>query len=774
MVATAALFAACAAACLGLSAASAQPVPEDRVVLVLAPYLDWADLSPSSTPAIWALADSGAIGAVNARSRGHLPGEKASPVEGALTISAGAWAIQNATAPAAYDVGERYEVGTAAEAFRRTTGERVEQNRIVFLGMPMTQRTNDERSYDIVLGTLGQAIADADGVTAAIGNSDVGYVTGEQRKVRPAALAAMNQQGLVPLGDVSTRMLREDPWAPFGIETDLERFSTSLARVSSQIGDVEGPGLVVLDAGDSYRVAKFRSQVTDDIYAEHRARALESLDSVVGMAVERFPDATVIVASQSTGDPAQGDPEGLGPLIISSPGYDGYLTSDSTQRTGLTTNLDITSTILDLFGLEQPVQVLGNPLRSVPSADTTAERIARLASLNDAAIAVDGAKPLVANAFVVFTVAILAFAAFVIARAQHWTKRALGVASRLLKASLLLVLAVPPAAWLMFLVRPLPTTSMEAGLALLVTAAVIWAIGLLLWWKTPMRVPVGVLALGTVAVIGIDQYLDAPASFTNFFGYSPLLGARFYGMGNEAAAIMFGAAIVGIALLFDQWPGTRATAIGKRVVLPALGVFVVFTAAAPFLGANIGVAVWGVVGFGLAYILMNGHRVSWWGILGLLVGVVLVIVVFAAIDLFGGGAQTHLGQALGSAQQGGLGELWTIVVRKAETNIRVLTATNWAYILIATLAFLGFMRWRPHGDFADTLQENPDFADAITVSLAAGLVAYFTEDSGIVIPALEVFYVGVALSWLMLSRIAPLPTKVPARADSHDENTSAR
>ncbi len=269
------------------------------------------------------------------------------------------------------------------------------------------------------------------------------------------------------------------------------------------------------------------------------------------------------------------------------------------------------------------------------------------------------------------------------------------------------------------------------------------------------------LSLATVATILVDQWLGGPASFTNFFGYSPLLAARFYGMGNEAAAIVFGAAVVGAALLFDEWPESGGVKLGKRVGLPILGLLVVFTAAAPFFGANIGVAIWGIVGFGLAWVLMNGHHVSWKLVFWLFVGVVAVIAAFAAIDLFGGGQQTHLGRALVSAEQGGLGELWAIVARKAETNLRVLTHTNWAYILVATLGFLALMRWRPQGGFASTLEENPHFADAITVSLAAGLVAYFTEDSGIVIPALEVFFVGIALSWLMLSA---LPCSRAARA----------
>ena len=142
------------------------------------------------------------------------------------------------------------------------------------------------------------------------------------------------------------------------------------------------------------------------------------------------------------------------------------------------------------------------------------------------------------------------------------------------------------------------------------------------------------------------------------------------------------------------------------------------------------------------------------------IAVVAVLVLFAsaAIDLIvSDGAQTHFGRALESTGQGGFGELWTIIVRKAATNVRVLTHTNWAFVLGAVLGFLAFMRYRPAGDFADTLRENPAFADAITASLVAGLAAFVTEDSGIVIPALVSLYIGVGVVYLMLSRL-----RVPA------------
>lgn len=742
-----------------VSSSSAVPAASERVVIVLAPYLSWSDIDAHSTPTLWRLAENGAVGDVNARSRAREGDEPPSPLEGALGISSGAWAVPDFDAPAAYNIEEPYEVGTAAEAFRRMTGEQVGQNRIVFLGYPMTQRTNAERGPEAVLGTLGQAVEANGGMTAAVGNSDVGYVTGEQRRVRPAALAAMDANGLVRLGDVSRHLLAEDPNAPFGIKTDLDYFAQAIRQVSRETAEKGGPALVVLDPGDGYRAQKFQAQVTTAIAAQHREAAVHTLDEVVKLTGEQFPDATIMVVTSANGDPESGNPEGLGPIIVSGKGWDGYLVSDSTQRPGLVTNLDVSAAALDAMGIESPVRVIGNPLRVAGSPRSLSTRIEHLVRMDTTAVAVDAAKAGVVNGFVGLTVAALLLSGLVLVRGRHWSDRAVAAASSGVRALLLFVLCIPVSSWLMYLWMPWPSTSFKAVLALGVTAVVSWAVAMVVFRRSDIRIPIAFLSLVTVLVILVDQWLGGPASFTNFFGYSPLLAARFYGMGNEAAAIVFGASVVGSALLFDRWAETSWVAKMKRFALPLLAVLVVGTAAAPFFGANIGVAIWGIVGFVLAWILMNDHHVSWKSVIWMAAGVILVIAAFAAVDLLGGGSQTHLARSLQSAGRGGIGELWLIVARKAATNMRVLTRTNWSWILISTLGFLGVMRWRPHGDFAATLRENRHFADAITVSLAAGIVAYFTEDSGIVIPALEVFYVGVALAGIMLSRHVGRPMR---------------
>ncbi len=729
--------------------------PVQHVTVVLAPYLVWEDLTPTATPTLLRLAQGGAIGAANVRGRVRGPSGVPSPTEAALCISAGAWALPPVDSLASFVATESYEgSGTAAQEYQRVFDAPLGSARIGYLGLPQVQRFNDEESTDAFVGVLGQAIADAGGLTAAIGNSDVGYPGTTLRLERPAAVVGADLEGRVNAGDVSAGLLADSAVSPYGRRTDMARFAAALQRVDQLTSSHRGPSLVVLDPGDLTRAREFASQATTQSAAAQHAAALRTLDAVVALASRSAgDDGVVIVVSQALNTNQSGDPEGLGPCIVAGPGWTGYLTSASTHRSGVVTNLDVTATILDQLGITRPVQVLGNPMIAVAGPSAVAERVSHLQRMNAVATSIEIAKAPVLNLYIGFAVVLLLISAFVVSRAHLWRAAAARRVAAIVQGAVLLALAIPISSWLMFVVVRYPATAVSAVLTLVGVSLVLWVGALALWrWSRP-NVPVVALMSLTVVVILVDQFFGAPLSFVNYFGYSPLPAARFYGMGNEAASILFGASLAGLALLLDEWRDATWAPIARRHGIAILGVLVVGAAAAPFLGANVGVAIWGAVGYGLAWMLMNGRRITWRTTAIMLLGVVLLIGAFAAIDLLGGGEQTHLARSLSSAQQGGAGELWTIAVRKAETNMRVFTRTNWSWVLVAVLAFLGFMRFRPKGDFADTLDENPRFADAITVTLVAGALAFFTEDSGIVIPALIMLYTGAGIMWLMLVRL---------------------
>lgn len=723
---------------------------------MLAPYLRWADISPTATPNLWQLAESGAIGNVNSRSREREEGKPGSVIEGALTLSSGVWAYPPREAQPAMNVDETLTAGlTGAQAYARATGGAAGSASIAYVGLPAALRANETQGFKAQPGVLGEAVTEAGGSTAAIGNADLG-VAGAHIHARPAAIVAMDEDGLVASGDVSTGLLQTDPAAPFGIRTDLQAFERATEELPADF-----KGLVVLDAGDMHRAVAFAPQVAPEVAARMRTDALKTLDSVVGMARTKWPETPIVVMSMSTAEARSSGPEAFGPVIFAG-GADmasvqGVLSSDSTQRLGLVTSLDVARTLYAQASgsSEAPAGMAG----SVLEADNPAwagrleDRVAWLARQSAAAVAIDSVKYTIANAFVALLVLVLLFSAIVIVTARAWRPRTALRWVGGLKAVLALVSVAPLAGWLMFVPDRLPASVTAVTLGFLGVLALVWVVALLAQRRWPSRAVLGVTALLSALVICVDQWFGAPLSFSNFFGYSPIVAARFYGIGNEAASILFGAALVGVALILDQWPDRPWSASLRRFGIPVIGVVVVMSAAAPFWGANVGVAIWGVVGFGLMYLLMNEIPVTWKSVVALGFVVVAVIGAFAVLDRIGG-AQTHLARSLSAADQGGIQVLVDIVVRKAQTNLRVLTATNWAYILVAVLAYLGFMRWRPHGEFADTLAANPRFADAVTVSLVAGTVAYFTEDSGIVIPALITFWIGVGIAWLMLDRLA--------------------
>ncbi|MDP2182464.1 MAG: hypothetical protein Q8K99_07830 [Actinomycetota bacterium] len=738
-----------------LPAAAAKDVqPARRVVLVLAPYLEWSDITAESAPAIAELGASGALGNLNMRNRGRLS-SLSSPVQGALTLSSGSWAAEDPLAAAAYGSDEYYEGGTAGDAFLRATGADSAGAQVVYLGMSRALRFNEQaETLAVKLGALGQAIVDAGGTTAAIGNSDSGYEVRGLARSRPAALVAMDAQGRVVLGDVSSGLLQSDSEAPFGISTDLAAFEKEYQRVSEELSKATGPVLVVLDPGDLQRAKEFAPEASPAVARAHHRQAVRTLDVIVDIVMNGLPDDSVIMVVPQALVETPGEVMGLAPVIVAGPGWSGYASSSSTQRTGLVTNLDVAATVTGSLGIEKPVEVLGNPMVPVRNSGSLADRVAELSSMNDAAVAVDSAKPAIINAFIACTTLILMLATVVLLRARRWSVRTVDRVSRSGITLLLIALTVPVASTAMFALGTRPQSAAAASVQFAVVGAILAVAALVLRRFVALRVPVAILSLLATGVILVDQWFDAPWSFTSFLGYSPLMGARYYGLGNESAAVLVGSVLVGTSLLMDQFPESAWTRHMRLWLLPGIGAVIVGTAAAPFLGANVGVVVWGVVAFGFAWSLMNRVRFGWRLALGVAAIVVALLVAFSLVDLSAGtGSQTHLARAWESARAGGVGELWLIVARKAETNMRVLTRTNWAYLLVAVLGFLGFMRWRPQGDFADTLAENPYFSAAMAACLVGGVAAYLTEDSGIVIPALMFLYVGVGILCLMLDRL---------------------
>lgn len=733
-----------------------------QVIIVLAPYITWDDITSGAMPATRELAARGTVGNLNPRSSARfLPAP--TPPHIALTMSAGSPAAFDPLAPPAYNAAQPLDIGTAAQSYVRSMGTDPKAAAIVYLGLPRVLRANQTTTLDTVPGALGQAIVDAGGATGAVGNSDGGYIDGMLYRSRPAAVLAMDATGLVNYGDISADVLEQDQSAPYGLTTNMPAFEAAYAKTLSELAGHGGPGLVVLDPGDAERAFNFTADASPDAAEAHRLRAAARIDAVVALAMKTAPkDAVIMVVPSGQARPSAG-PSGFGPVIISGAGFDsGLVSSPSTHRKGLMTDLDVSATVLGILGIDRPVEILGNACTAGWSSANAVSRYGYLKAMQATAIAVDTVRPAVQNSYITITVIVLLACAALLAPMQRSLSDWGSKAARLFSNVILFLLSMPVAATLMYVFTPRPETATAVALSFSLTTLGVFAVVRFAehWGSAIALATVGLLSAG---VLIADQLAGAPLSFSGMFSYSPLLGARYYGIGNEGASILVGAALAGLALFIDAFRDRPWMPKVRTYVPVVLGALAVVVSAAPFLGANVGVVAWGTVAFAILWTQVNGKRVTWRTLLVIGVIIVGLIAAFSAFDLLSpGGGQTHLGRAWQSAESGGVGELWTIVARKAETNWRVLRATNWSILMIAILAFLGFLRWRPQGVFAETLKAYPAFAVAMTASLWASLVGYFTEDSGIVIPALVMLYITGSLLHVMLSRMTTAKDVVQA------------
>ncbi len=718
-----------AAAFAASPGASGSERPAPVVVILLAPFLTLSDLSPATTPALWSLAETGAVGSMNA-----ITADPGWPTVagGALTLSAGRWAAAAATGPA-----------DAASLGRQRSA-------------------NDRSLAPPILGTLGDAVRAAGGLTAAVGSSDPGSGP-EVTPARPAELVATDSRGGIDfVATDSGDVLVDDVTAPFGVRTDPTLLRSAIASALAAIDLGRGPGLLVVDSGDLARAHAAASQrgADESRLTPGHADAVASLDAAASAVIGALPENALVLVVTPTTDKQYYQPPSFGPVIASGGGLSGALTSASTHRDGLVTNLDVAPTVLDALGIELPTNMIGMPVSARADATPLAERIADLDRTGSAVGAIDKLRDLYFTpAFAWFAVAcvgIAVLAAFRRIRALRGTGRVL----------LLMVLSVPAAAWVALLVARSPSSPRDAAVALGVAWLAVFGVALAVRWRAGSPKALAGLAGTTALLILVDQWFGGPLQ-SGLFSYSVRAGWRYYGIGNEGSALAVGAALAGVGLMCDLAVGTRWAPSLRRYAIPVVGAIVLVTAAAPFAGANAGVAVWGAIAFAVAWLRMNripltARTVAWTGAV-----VVLLVGALAAVDLLGIGGGTHIGRFFLQLVRDGSGAA-ALVRRKALNNLGYVTQTPYSWLALAIALALGLERLVRPRPLAAALSGFPAYAGALVGVVIGSVVALVTEDSGVVMPALMLLTGALPALYLALREPpASAGDSIPTSEENH-------
>jgi hypothetical protein len=713
-----------------------QSAPDHQVMLVTINRLGQGDLA--EMPHLQRLAQQGAAGFMNVNTgdrKGSAAAAYATIAEGVPT-SLGAPLV-------AYSRDETMNGSPAVDVYRQTFDRPAGDSRVLLLSMAALEKRRSQREFAGRPGSLGDELR-AQGLQAAVyGNAD----RGPSASWRPGVLLASDGEGRVDFGDVSSRTTQVAPDRPYGERTDYNALWTSYQHAASKTA------LAVFDLADLDRLSAYQSQLAPERYADLHRQTLQEIDNFLAE-VEKWagPRRLVMVVSPQAASSQSGlAAERLAPVVLAggdiAPGT--VLTSATTRRAGIVSNLDLAPTLLGFLGAVQPAEMIGYPLEGT---DALAQD--ELPALNRNVL-----WRYEHRSAVLTMVGVLAGLGLIGA-----VLRLLGgvpIPLRLLRAGLWSVLALPLALYVLPLQHPQNLWAVAGGVLATQILLVFLPFriapfcrelhGRILW-----------LAGCTFMLVVGDICTGGRLAGASLLSYDPIVGARYYGIGNEYMGVLIGCSL----LVYGAWRHKilqRAATRGESAIdsVPARrtpwfsrlallgGALLTLFFASPSLGTNTG----GTLTMAGTVALLIALQRRWRPLpaLGLLTGAIALA--FAGLWWLNASpvsSPSHIGAATHLVLQGGAPEVWRILARKGEMFRRLLFSSIWPTALLGVQAFLLWWLTCAPNRTASWRQRSPHLVTALTAGAGGGIIGLFTNDSGIVVLAMMSLFASFPLFLIWL------------------------
>jgi hypothetical protein len=410
------------------------------------------------------------------------------------------------------------------------------------------------------------------------------------------------------------------------------------------------------------------------------------------------------------------------------------LSSQSTNQRGLLAAFDLAPTILEHLGVAIPSAMRGKsivtdgPLRS----SSLRKLMARLRVITG--------RRLKALGFLLGAWLLLAAFAAPGARARAWTMRTGALGVLWAPVAVLIPAALEPSA---------PVEYATIALACMGLGAVTDA---LVRWPRAVLAP----AIASVLALTVDALAGTELLMRSVLGPDPILGARFYGFGNElksGLAVLVLAAVA--AALYPAVRGARAA-----LAMAIAGVLLAIVEGSARIGAGVGGVILVSFGTAVATAILAPGALTRRRTLLVLVSPVVGLVGLAVIDLATAHGSGHFtGSVLDTHSAGDLRDL---IVRRYSAAWRELREGAMPAATGIALVYAGLSLGRRNRLLAP-VRSDPAWLAALAGGLAAGVIGALVEDSGPVLLVVAVFALGCVLSYLWGQ---PAATRHPAQGSA--------
>ncbi len=554
---------------------------------------------------------------------------------------------------------------------------------------------NTSNKYNPHIGALGDNLSSKKIKTSIYGNSGL---IDENRN--PAALIPMNSEGIIDYGDIDNITIEDEKY-PFNIRTDYDKL---LQKVENSFAD-----FIVIDTGDLERIYRYTNNLSKEEYNNIRNEILEDLDVFVGKLIQQINlnEDILIITSPNQGD-SNIDNSRLSPIIITGDKMGrGSLISSTTKRENIVSNIDLAPTIIDFF--EAPKNNLSGKVINLKNERSELDKIIKI---NDQINTTSKAR--YNNLFYYGLISMIAISLVSILKLVKI--RIFNRGEEIINLIFMTLLSIPSIFLIISILRP---SSLKSYYIILFT--LITLIAFLIWITKKSKKQALYISGFTVFLILLDIILKGKISMYSVLSHDPIIGARYYGIGNEMVGLLLGSIVVFGKKIIEK---TNNFVIPGIVFLLAL-----ILIGNPSMGANVGGTLTFLITIIIYFIGILEIKIDYKKIILVGISILIIISLISYVDIRLNENTSHLGNTILLIKENGLKQINNIVLRKILMNIKLIGTSFWTYLLLVHMFFYLVIFNLTNKVYETNLK-------TIIPGLVGSMAGFLLNDSGIILAAI--------------------------------------
>ncbi len=597
------------------------------------------------------------------------------------------------------------------------------------LNMNKLLKANLEGEFDAFPGALGYELKKNNRNIALLGNADTDLDTH-----REACLIAMDENGQIEKGNISSLNIN-DNLMPFGIRTDYVKLLEETKKY------YKNNDLTVIELGDTYRLDLYKDNLNENAYKIMKESINKNISNYLNevFKMTKQQDRIYIVSPYPKME-AYKNGYRLSPIVLFEGDGKGLLYSDTTRRVGIIGNIDIAADILNYFDV-QPTMMVGKTMHKKEHnnpVDFLLKDYDKIVSTSNIRFPV------------LYTYAVLEMIIWMLCLIAIFFRSSIPKKSfEILSSILTFTMSIP----LVLLIAPLLKLKSEISI---ISAVVIFL--MITYYAIHKFVKEDIyklIMLSLLVAIGvlIDGATGQNMIKNSLLGYDPIIGARYYGIGNEYMGVLIGSLILSLAGLMEKGK------IGKKFA-SVMMVFAVVILGFPKMGANVGGTITAVFCFLYFVLTLYNIKIDIKKLAFISIAVVGVVAVMAIIDIYFIGSKSHLAGAIEKIASGGPMVILGIIQRKIAMNLKLIGISIWSKVLILGLVVVGTLFYKPFGMLKKLCDMYPYFAKGWSAIIVGTIVGFLVNDSGVISAATGIAYVIIPVLVLVIKNIDKLSQQV--------------